>query len=115
MNKGVKDKERESGSSHGSGSASRGGSGSPHNSDRSRPSSNTENQLYNSRSQSTPQSDFARSAHAAARAGLTQPTGPEGRVITENTDMSSLTDAEIVQLMEGMDDDVLNKVGSSMA
>ncbi|KAL1408813.1 hypothetical protein Q8F55_005627 [Vanrija albida] len=54
----------------------------------------------------TPRSEFHASAVAAASAGL---TGPE-RVIDESTDLSTLTDQEIMRLMEGMDGDVMNKV-----
>lgn len=45
----------------------------------------------------------------------TQQAAP--RVIDENTDMSTLTDQEIMRLMEGMDhnEDVMSKVNSSLS
>lgn len=61
--------------------------------------------------QASEQSEFARSAHEAARQGLREPS----REIDENTALSSLTDAEIVRLMEGMEGDMLTKVSASGA
>lgn len=58
--------------------------------------------------QTAPKSAFFASAQAAASAGLNWPE----RLIDEHTDMSTLTDTEIMRLMEGMDGDVLNKVGA---
>lgn len=55
-----------------------------------------------------PRSDFAASAFAAASAGMQYE-----RQIDENTDMSTLTDQEIMRLMEGMDGDVMNKVSTA--
>jgi ubiquitin thioesterase protein OTUB1 len=45
-------------------------------------------------------------------AGQVDDTHPPPRVIDENTDMSTLTDQEIMRLMEGMDhnEDVMSKV-----
>jgi hypothetical protein len=57
-----------------------------------------------------PQSEFARSAHEAARRGLREPP----REIDENTALSSLTDAEIMRLMEGMEDNVLSQVSTGL-
>ncbi|WVR00233.1 hypothetical protein IAU59_007375 [Kwoniella sp. CBS 9459] len=53
-------------------------------------------------------SQAAAPATAAAAGG---PSGGGGRVIDENTDMSTLTDQEIMKLMEGMDhqEDQMNK------
>lgn len=54
-------------------------------------------------------SDAAASVTFAEDAATAQ---PPPRVIDENTDMSTLTDQEIMKLMEGMDhtEDVLTKV-----
>ncbi|BEJ14172.1 hypothetical protein CspHIS471_0313460 [Cutaneotrichosporon sp. HIS471] len=51
-----------------------------------------------------PRSDFASSAFAAASAGMQYE-----RQIDETTDLSTLTDQEIMRLMEGMDASVMNK------